>query len=125
LYGLEAKDAKRDPRIRDSGNIVAFEFFGVSFPAMPRTVFYDWLYINAIFEHREWLRSRLARYAGYSDIEFNPERSINCQARSCAMFAALFSKNLLEEAAASPDAFVALFREHLDWQPQSHDHLQR
>lgn len=31
LYRLEAKDAKRDPRILDSGNIVAFEFFGVCF----------------------------------------------------------------------------------------------
>jgi hypothetical protein len=88
-------------------------------------VFYDWLYISAIFEHREWLRSRLARYAGYSDIEFNPERSINCQARSCAMFAALFSKNLLEEATASPDAFVAMLQQRHDWHPQSPDHLPR
>lgn len=125
LYSLEPRDAKRDPRIRDSGKIIAFEFLGISFPVIPRTVFYDWLYINAIFEHREWLRERLSRYAGYSDIEFNPERSINCQARSCAMFAALFSKNLLEEATASPDAFVALLRQRHNWHLQSPDHLPR
>jgi Aldo/keto reductase family len=35
------------------------------------------------FTHREWLE-RLYRYAGFTDIEFNPSKSINCQARSCA-----------------------------------------
>lgn len=115
LYRAHPTEAKRDPRVRESGNIVAFEFCGVSFPTVPRTVFYDWLYINAIFEHREWLRARLPRYAGFSDIEFNPERSINCQARACALFAALMSRNLLEDATASPAAFVSLFDRPQVW----------
>jgi hypothetical protein len=115
LYRLDAREAKRDPRIRESGQIVGFRFFDVAFPTTPKTVFYDWLYINAIFEHREWLHARLPRYAGFSDIEFNPERSINCQARSCAVFAALLSNNLLEEAVSSPDAFVTFFKQRSDW----------
>jgi hypothetical protein len=56
---------------------------------------YDWLYINAIYPHREWL-VRLNRYAGFTDIEFNPERSVNCQARSCALFVSLMTKGLLD-----------------------------
>jgi hypothetical protein len=114
LYWVDAITAKRDPRLRSSGGLVAFEFGGTRFPLEPKTVFYDWLYINAIFEHREWLRSRLPKYAGFTDIEFNPARSINCQARSCALFVALMSKDLLENAVESPSAFVKLVDRHLD-----------
>jgi hypothetical protein len=111
LYSAEPKMAKRDPRLQNSGRLIAFEFEGIQFPLNPKTVFYDWLYINAIFPHREWL-CRLDRYAGFTDIEFNPERSINCQARSCALFVALQSKNLLENATESPGAFIDLMSLH-------------
>lgn len=111
LYGADVRTAKRDQRLRDSGRIVAFRFDGVEFPTEPRTAFYDWLYVNAIYPHREWL-VRLQRYAGFTDIEFNPERSVNCQARSCALFVSLMRKGVLERAVESPAAFVALLSEH-------------
>ena len=113
LYFTEVRAAKRDPRLQNSGRIVGFDFDGCKFPLEPKTVFYDWLYINAIFPHREWLRPRLCHYAGFTDIEFNPARSINCQARSCALFAALMTKNLLEKAVESPRAFIELISENL------------
>src|SRR5581483_3597162 len=62
LYDADVRTAKRDPRLRASGKIVAFEFDGYRFSSEPMTAFYDWLYVNAIFKHREWLRSRLARF---------------------------------------------------------------
>ena len=106
LYSREAREAKQDLRLRSSGTIVAFEFDGIRFPSEPKTAFYDWLYLRAIFEHREWLKSRLGKYAGFTDIEFNPERSINCQARSCALFVTLQAMGRLEEAMQSPDSFL-------------------
>jgi len=110
LSAPHPRDAKRDPRLQDSGRIVAFTFNGVSFPTEPRTLFYDWLYVNAIREHAEWLRtkSRFCAYAGFTDIEFNPIKSINCQARSCALFAALMGAGLLRQATESPPDFIAL-----------------
>jgi hypothetical protein len=111
LYGADVREAKRDPRLRESGRLIAFDFQGTRFPLEPKTAFYDWLYINAIYPHREWLQ-RLNRYAGFTDIEFNPERSVNCQARSCALFVSLMAKGLLEAAVASPDAFIATITEH-------------
>lgn len=111
LYAAEAREAKRDPRLRDSGRIVAFEFQGDHFPIEPRTAFYDWLYVNAIYPHREWLQ-RLHRYAAFSDIEFNPERSVNCQARSCALFVSLMTKGLLDSAIESPRAFIETLAAH-------------
>ena len=111
LYNADVRDAKRDPRLRDSGALIAFDFEGITFPLEPRTAFYDWLYVNAIYPHREWL-VRLNRYAGFTDIEFNPERSVNCQARSCALFVSLMAKGLLETAVESPEAFIAMITEH-------------
>ena len=111
LYSADARTAKRDPRLRESGGIVGFEFDGMRFPTEPRTAFYDWLYINAIYPHREWL-TRLYRYAGFTDIEFNPERSVNCQARSCALFVSLMKKDLLESAIESPQAFIDTLAAH-------------
>ena len=98
-------------RITPGGKLIGFDFEGIRFPLEPRTAFYDWLYINAIYPHREWL-VRLNRYAGFTDIEFNPERSVNCQARSCALFVSLMSKGLLERAVESPQEFLAMLGEH-------------
>ena len=116
LYSADVRDAKRDPRLRESGRLVEFKFDGVRFGLEPKTAFYDWLYVTAIFPHRDWL-TRLSRYKGFTDIELNPERSINCQARSCALFVALMHKHVLEDAVGSPEAFVGLIASH-SYRPQ-------
>jgi len=75
----------------------------------PTTVFYDWLYLSALFPHREWLRWRIdgeMTYAGFTDIEFNPSKSINCQAKTCALFVSLMRENRLETYLNSADAFI-------------------
>lgn len=119
LYCTDARAAKRDPRLQESGKIIGFEFEGFSFPLTPKTAFYDWLYITAIFPHREWL-SRLNRYAGFTDIEFNPNHSINCQARSCALFLTLMSRNLLVHAIASPSDFIQTLSQY-SYHPTLHE----
>lgn len=111
LYHVEPKVAKRDPRLLNSGNLVGFNFQNFSFPLEPKTIFYDWLYINALFPHREWLK-RLSGYAGFTDIEFNPSRSISCQARSCSLFFSLMFRNQLELAVRSPEDFINLISQY-------------
>lgn len=106
LLDVPPRDAKRDPRLRSSGPLVAFRFAGIDWPLEPRTVFYDWLYLGALLPQRERLGS-LLDYAGFTDIEFNPGRSINCQARSCAILASLLGSGRLDEVMASPEAFLA------------------
>jgi hypothetical protein len=125
LYPVDARTAKRDPRLRASGNIIAFDYDGFRFPSEPKTAFYDWLYINALFEHRKWLSSRILRYAAFTDIEFNPERSINCQARSCALFVSLMRKELLDVAVRSPRHFLALMARHASEHPVAPNSSQR
>lgn len=108
LYRADVRDAKRDFRLKESGRLTGFKFESISFPLEPKTIFYDWLYITALYEHREWLRGHIFHYAGFTDIEFNPERSINCQARSCALLVTLMKKEWLDEAVSSPGAFIEL-----------------
>jgi len=115
LYTVDPREAKRDTRLRNSGRLVRFEFGGHKFPLQPPTVFYDWLYMCAIYPHRGWLIDRLTHkvcYAGFTDIEFNPRRSINCQARSCALFIVLMQDGLLDDAVRSPESFIAIMKQH-------------
>jgi hypothetical protein len=116
LYSVPGKEAKTDPRLQESGRLTGFFFSGFQFPLEPKTIFYDWLYITAIYPHRKWLQ-RLYAYAGFTDIEFNPAKSINCQARSCALFVSLMKRDLLAEAVASPQAFIHLISRY-DYHPQ-------
>lgn len=108
LYLVEPRAAKRDSRVRDSGRITGFRFGDIEFPSDPKTAFYDWLYSRAIFPHRDYL-TRLNAFAGFTDIEFNPSRSLNCQARACAIFVAMAQRGVLADA-QDPDRFVALLR---------------
>ena len=62
---------------------------------------------NALYGQWETL-APLCRCTCFTNIEFNPDRSINCQARSCAPFVALTKANLLAEAMSSATAFVRL-----------------
>lgn len=123
LYRMEARDVKKDPRLRESGPLVAFEFDGFRWPLEPKTAFYDWLYINFLKDYSGWAR-KLFSYAGFTDIEFNPYRSVNCQARSCALFLALLRRNLLEEALQSPEDFIQLLL-RFNYRPQLRDEKSR
>lgn len=105
IYQMTSREAKKDERLKNSGRLIGFSFENSDFALSPATAFYDWLYINALYSHREWLR-RLDKLMGFTDIEFNPERSINCQARSCALFVALEQRGELDEAIQSFGAFL-------------------
>uniref|UniRef100_A0ABX1N7B0 Uncharacterized protein n=1 Tax=Aromatoleum buckelii TaxID=200254 RepID=A0ABX1N7B0_9RHOO len=104
LYGT-SRAAKKDPRIRESGSLRYFEFFGETWPLEPRTAFYDWLYINALHKNK-WAVEQLSDYDAFTDIEFNPEKSINCQAYSVALYRSLEAHNLIREATANREAYM-------------------
>jgi len=109
LYkAVDVRDAKRDLRLKESAPLESFTFEGFVFPLEPKTVFYDWLYVASLYEHRAWLRDHIFHYAGFTDIKFNPERSINWQARSCALLVTLMKNDWLDEAVSSPGAFIRL-----------------
>lgn len=98
-------EAKKDSRIQESGRLIGFKFFGVDWELEPQTAFYDWLYINALKKQPAYA-DQIQKYSAFTDIEFNPKRSINCQAYSVALFVSLQRRNLLDYATSSKSAFL-------------------
>jgi hypothetical protein len=116
MLSAKPTDAKRDRRLRESGQLIGFQFEGVEWPLEPKTAFYDWLYLTSIYPYREWA-TKLYVYAGFSDIEFDPTRSINCQARSVALFLSLMKRGQLDEAMRSPSNFIHILSDS-DYRPR-------
>lgn len=106
LLFLNSRDAKSDPRLRESGRLRYFLFEAETFPLIPETYFYDWLYINALKNQSDLSQDLISGgYTAFTDIEFNPKKSINCQARSVAVYLGLVRTGLLEKALESSKAF--------------------
>lgn len=105
LYTADSKSAKIDKRTRSSGSLVAFRFFGSEWPIRPITAFYDWLYLNALKKNPD-LSEKLFRHDGFTDIEFNPDKSLNCQAYSAALYVYLSETSRLDAALETPEAFL-------------------
>lgn len=105
IYGKDSHSAKKDVRTRESGHLIGFDFFGQKWPLIPKTSFYDWLYLTALSPHQDYLK-KLYKYKGFTDIEFNPQKSINCQARTCALLVSLLKLGALNEALKSQEDFI-------------------
>lgn len=120
IFGKTSREAKRDERLKSSGRVTGFQFEGIAFPAEPKTSFYDWLYARTLLPHEEFLRA-LDQYAGFTDVEFNPGKSINCQARSCALFVALRQRGQLAYAVASVQNWLEVTAVNSFAQPYSRD----
>lgn len=107
LYCKTSKEAKTDPRLKTSGRLVKFRAGGVDFPLAPPTYFYDWLYVNALYRNPAF-HVELLEYDAFTDIYFNPERQINCQAEACAIFVGLYRSGLLEDALKDRESFLRI-----------------
>ena len=107
LLDVDSRSAKKDPRIRESGSVVGFRFHGVDYPTEPKDLFYNWLYVNALRQHDDLLEAACA-YDAFTDIEFNPAKSINCQARALAIAVGLRRANRLGDALESVDGFCRM-----------------
>ena len=106
LIDATPRDAKRDQRLKNSGKLVCFSFEGKEFPLEPKTAFYDYIYLNALLENDSLVQTIL-RYVAFTDIEFNPEKSLNCHAKAAATFVALSRLGLIERV-KNFEAFLKL-----------------
>lgn len=107
LYFVSSREAKTDERLRNSGNLIAFSFLGKEFPTQPMTAFYDWLYITALCQNRD-LSEKLFYFKGFSDIAFNPNKSINCQAHAAALFVSLHQSGGIESVIENVESYISL-----------------
>lgn len=92
LMSVTPKEAKGDERLKNSGKILAFCLDGEEWPLEPKTLFYDYIYIKALIQNYGYDLD-LTEYDWFTDIEFNPKKSINCQARTVAIYKLLKMSN--------------------------------
>lgn len=111
LLERTSREAKKDERLKNSGRLIAFQFYQNSWPLEPKTLFYDWLYINALSKNQS-LADAILSYECFTDIEFNHEKSINCQAYSAALYVSLVKRNLLKEALLSPESYSEIINQY-------------
>lgn len=112
---LHPKEAKASAGALHSAGVklTAFEYNGIRFPLLPKTVFYDYIYLNAV---RESLTAdeiaHLAYFDHFTDIEFNPKKSINTQARTAALLKLILS-GFGELHRFTPDEFISYHKKHI------------
>ena len=113
LLDVSPKEAKRDERLRKSGSLKAFRYQNEDFPLIPQTVFYDFIYITAIkqsFTIDEV--DAILSFNYFTDIEYNPTKSINTQARAVAIL-----KLIVDEYGYLPsfnkEDFIQYHKEHI------------
>ena len=129
LYKKNPSEVKKDERISKDYVIIHFNFEGEVWESEPKTAFYDWLYINAVNqklkEDNTNLFNKILDYDAFTDIEFNPKKSLNCQARSCAVFVSLAKKNLLNIALESREAFLDILSEDPFYRSELQENLEQ
>ena len=99
IYKKESIDAKKDERIKRS-DLKEFSFFGEKFTL--EFDFYSWLYFLALTQNKK-LTGEILYYQAFTDIEFNPEKSLNCQAYSAALYLSMIKNNILNIDKEYPD----------------------
>lgn len=110
LLNVHPREAKNDERLKISGKLVCFKLNGLEWPLMPKTMFYDWIYINALYSN-SYLAEKILDYNVFTDIEFNHKKSINCQARAAAIFVSLSKRGIIDEIINNPRLFEKVYQD--------------
>ena len=101
ILNLNSYDAKKDERLKNSGELIGFKFEGNEWNVTNSPNFYDYLYIKALtnFEGKKLIQE----FDCFTDIAFSQTSlkyknnlSFNCQARSVAIYLGLL--NNLDES---------------------------
>lgn len=112
LYYKSSMEAKQDERIKRS-DISYFMYGKTRFENKPRTFFYDYVYINCLNKNPQ-IHSELIKFAGFSDIAFNPKKSVNCQAYSVALFVSLYLQGYTKQDLTNKSVFYDLTKQEYE-----------
>jgi len=107
MYSLNPYKLKKDGRLQNLGKIIGFEFDGEEFNINPSGLFYNWIYIKALNQNLR-LKNELIKFDAFTDIEYNPSKSLNCQAKACALFVSLYNSDMIDIATNDIKAFISV-----------------
>ena len=101
ILDKDSKFAKKDTRLKENGELICFMYKGEKWELEPKTLFYDWLYINILdinIKEKKLKLKEIKKYQIFTDVEFNHKKSINCQARSLALYIVLHNMKQLKKS---------------------------
>ncbi len=107
IMTLSPREAKQFIRENGKGDLVKFRIRSKDYSIHPKNAFYDWLYIRSLVSHSAWIEKNVT-YSAFTDIEFNPLKQVNCQARAFSEYLSLHHRNILHDAAENFDYFSSL-----------------
>jgi hypothetical protein len=107
LYSRTPWEAKKDSRLKECGEIKEFILDGEHYCTEPMDFFYNWIYIRELMKNNE-LIYKLKEYSAFTDIEFNPKKSFNCQAKAVAIAVGLMQAGKLGESVQSKEDFLCV-----------------
>ena len=114
LLNASSRDAKAYISGLEFGELVSFQFYGQKWQLRPLTAFYDWLYLNSLTANNQNGVDDFA-YDAFTDIEFNPKKSINCQAYSLALYVSLKKRNELGSLLRDQKSFLDRMSSQPEW----------
>ena len=106
LLGNDHRAVRKQIRERENQGLKCFRLEDVDWPLDPRGAFYNFIYLRS-FNERKDLHADILRHDGFTDIEFNPRKSINCQAEAVSVFVGLSEAgHSLDEVCANKESFL-------------------
>ena len=109
LKTYHPKEAKQYLSDNKKGSLKCFKYGNVEFPLTPPSMFYDYIYINALTQIPD-ISNKIKDYDIFTDIEFNEKKQINCQARACAIYSYLLKTNSVNYYLSSIEIFKKLYK---------------
>jgi len=108
LYLRPPREVREHIKSLNQGPLVGFDLHGIRWPLDPPQAFYSWVYFQALKKNRE-LADALQFHDCFTDIAFNPQKSINCQAFAAALYVSAKHSGILEEMMGSKEKFLKFF----------------
>ena len=110
LLHVSKKKKKKDTRHHTSGVLKCFRLKDWECPLEPKTMFYDWLYCKSLSQNPVLTKALIAGgYDAFTDIEFNHNKSLNCQARAVAIFVTLYNRGIINEYLDDRDKWATIY----------------
>ena len=105
LYSQNPAIVRSEIKKYKEKKLVGFKYGSEEWGLEPTRAFYDWVYCRALHRNSEYVE-KIKEYNCFTDIEFNPVKSLNCQAYAIALYLSLERNGVLEKALSCRESFL-------------------
>lgn len=92
-YSVE--DIYQNSKVYKDNHIVGFKLNNTEFENIPYGMYYDYIYMVALYQNKNY-HDIIKNYYLFTDLFFNPNKSLNTQARAIAIFKTLYDNDYLK-----------------------------